>query len=143
MNVSQWTQFIAHNALLFAALAAILIMLVNHELSHLAGAANMLAPAAAVRLINRDDTVVVDLRETADYNAGHIRSALNVPEPKLKERLAELSRYRERPLLLYCSMGQTAVRASKTLKAAGFTQLYALKGGIGAWQQDNLPLARD
>ena len=72
----------------------------------------------------------------------HIVDSLNVPLAKLPERIAELERYRDKPVVLVCKFGQSASGASKTLKEKGFTKVFKLGGGISEWQGSQLPLVR-
>lgn len=140
--MQQLGEFVVNHWVLFAALTVILALLIANLASGLGAASGQLSPPDAVRLINREDAVIVDLREAGEFNRGHILNAVNVPEARLNERLTELRKYRDRPVIVYCAAGNTAARAAAALKKAGFTKLYSLRGGIGAWQQDNLPIAR-
>jgi rhodanese-related sulfurtransferase len=92
--------------------------------------------------VNQHEGIVVDLRDAADYRQGHIVDSLNLPLAKLPERIAELERYRDKPVVLVCKLGQTASGAAKTLKEKGFTRVFKLGGGISEWQGSQLPLVR-
>ncbi|MGH8621337.1 MAG: rhodanese-like domain-containing protein [Burkholderiales bacterium] len=96
----------------------------------------------AVQLINRRDAVVLDVRDTGDYAAGHIAGARHVPEARLAERIKELEKYRSRPIIVSCSSGSRAPSVARMLRKNGFAEAFALRGGIAAWQQANLPLEK-
>jgi len=96
----------------------------------------------ATLLINRENAVVLDLRAQAEYNNGHIVDALNVPYTSLNDRLGELEKYKERPVILVCKMGQHSGAAAKQLMKAGFTQVKRMRGGIAEWSSANLPLVK-
>jgi rhodanese-related sulfurtransferase len=100
-----------------------------------------LPPAQGVLLINKGATVV-DLRPAAEYSAGHIINSRNIPLPELDGRVTELEKFRDQPVLLYCKSGDDSNAAAKRLGKLGFSQLAVLKGGIGAWQQEQFPLER-
>ena len=94
----------------------------------------------AVQLINRRDALVLDVRDTGDYAAGHIANARHVPEAQVADRLKELDKYRARPIIVSCRTGSRAPSVSSLLRKKGFAEAFALRGGIAAWQQASLPL---
>ena len=96
----------------------------------------------AVALINRRDALVLDVRDTGDYAAGHITGAKHVPEAQLAERLKEIEKHRARPIIVSCRTGSRAPSVSAMLRKKGFAEAFALRGGIAAWQQANLPLEK-
>jgi len=132
-------QFVIAKWYLFAAAIGLLALLIAHE-NRKGGAA--LTPGQLTALVNREDGVVLDLRDGNDFRQGHIVGSVNIPYGKLGERLGELERYRERPVVVVCKMGQFSGAAAKQLKAGGFNRVYRLGGGIVEWQSAQLPLAR-
>ncbi len=99
-------------------------------------------PIRAVQLFNTEDALPLDIRSTADFASGHIVNAKNIPMADLKTRLDELQKVKGKPVLVYCAMGTTSAAAIRVLSAAGFEQVYSLKGGIAAWSNDKLPLTQ-
>jgi rhodanese-related sulfurtransferase len=61
----------------------------------------------------------LDVREPAEFKAGHIDGAANIPLPSLRSRLAELPADRE--IAVYCGVGQRSYYAARILKQHGFT----------------------
>jgi rhodanese-related sulfurtransferase len=96
----------------------------------------------AVQLINRRDALVLDVRDTGDYAAGHIANAKHVPEAQLADRIKELEKHRSRPIVVSCRTGSRAPAVSGMLRKKGFAEAFALRGGIAAWQQASLPLEK-
>ena len=96
----------------------------------------------AVQLINRRDALVLDVRDTGDYAAGHIASAKHLPEAQLADRIKELEKFRARPIIVSCRAGSRAPSVTGMLRKKGFTEAFALRGGIAAWQQASLPLEK-
>ena len=94
----------------------------------------------ATRLINGSNVVLLDLRETADYEGGRLPNAIHIPLSQLKDRVAELAKFAGRPLVAYCERGQKSRAAAGALAGAGFTDLYELAGGIRAWKDAGLPI---
>lgn len=98
--------------------------------------------AAALQLINHKNALVLDVREEKEFNGGHILNAKLVPLGKLPGQVAELERYRERPIIVVCRSGQRSASACALLAKQGFGQAYNLEGGVLAWQKAGLPLEK-
>ena len=94
------------------------------------------------RMVNSEKAVVIDIREQKEVADGKLPGALHIPLSQLKERLAELDRYKERPLIAYDARGQRTLSAAATLARAGFKNLHGLHGGIKAWRDAGLPLEK-
>jgi len=98
--------------------------------------------AEAVQLINRKDALVIDVRDTGEYEAGHIAGARHVPEKQLAERLKELEKFKNRALLVVCRNGVRSSVAVQVLRRGGFNEAVNLQGGIAAWGQAGMPLEK-
>ena len=96
----------------------------------------------AVLLINRKDAVVLDVRDTGEFSAGHITGARHVPEAQLADRMKELEKHKSRPVIVSCRSGARAAHVTATLRKQGFDQAVALRGGLDGWQQAGLPLEK-
>ncbi len=96
----------------------------------------------AVQLINRKDAIVLDVREQGEFNGGHVASARNIPAAALDKRIDELGKFKNRPMVIACASGARSHAAQAALRKHGFAEVYVLAGGIGAWQQANLPLEK-
>ncbi|MDD2885015.1 MAG: rhodanese-like domain-containing protein [Dechloromonas sp.] len=98
------------------------------------------SPAEATALINREEAKVLDVREPDEFASGHLPDAINIPVGKLGERMHELERFKERPLIVCCASGMRSNRGCAELKKAGFAKLYNLEGGMDAWLSANYPV---
>ena len=98
-----------------------------------------LSPQQAINLINAQQGVFLDLRDAADYKQGHIVDALHIPAGKLTDRMAELEKYRGKPIVLVCKMGQQSGAAGQQLKAQKFEKVYKMSGGMMEWSNLQLP----
>jgi len=130
-------EFLAQEWPLALALLVVVVMLVLHE-SRKSGPS--VSPQQAINLINSEQGVFVDLRDGADYKQGHIVEAIHIPASKLATRIAELDKYRDKPVVLVCKMGQQSAAAGKQLKAAGFGRVYKMTGGMMEWSNLQLPV---
>jgi rhodanese-related sulfurtransferase len=96
----------------------------------------------ATQLINRQNAVMLDLRETKEYDGGHLPNAVHIPLSELKNRSGELSKFTSRPLIAYCDRGTRSRGAGSALSKLGFAEVYTLRGGVKAWADAGLPLAK-
>ena len=98
--------------------------------------------AGALQMINHKDAFVLDVRESEEYKSGHLLHAKQIPLAKLRERIGELERYRDGPIVVVCRSGQRSATACALLGREGYAQVYNLAGGVMAWQKANLPLEK-
>src|SRR5262245_54956778 len=96
----------------------------------------------AVQLINRRDAVVLDVRNAADYAAGHIPNARHIPAGEIEKRLKELDKLKSRPIVVSDQSGNRAGAACALLKKNGFAEVFPLKGGVLGWQQAAMPIEK-
>jgi rhodanese-related sulfurtransferase len=121
---------------LWAVLFAALILYINSK------SAKSVSPHQATMLVNRDNGVIVDVRERKDFEKGHIVDAINIPLAKFSERLVELEKKKEHPIIVVCQIGHQASDAVRQLEERGFTKVSKMSGGISEWQAQNLPVVR-
>lgn len=133
-------EFVPNHPFLFAALALVLVALAATEVWRLLLGPKALASSEAVRLINSDDAVVVDVRSAKDFKKGHILNAVNIPLEGVGKRIGEIAKDTDRTILCYCAMGSVAPQACAKLDKLGYHHAHALKGGINGWQQAGLPV---
>ena len=134
-------EFITNNFLLVAIFLASGAMLIWPEFARFGGGAGI-GTLEATRLMNQGAILVLDVRDGAEYAEGHLPRARHIPLAELSNRVEEIAKYKEKPVIVTCKAGNRSVAAARTLKRAGFTTVYSLKGGIAAWQQASLPVER-
>jgi len=135
-------EFIVSNWALVAVFVASGVMLVWPELSRLVGASNEIGTLEATRLMNQAGSLILDVRDGNEYAAGHLPRARHIPLGELSNRIEEIGKYKDKPVIVTCRSGMRAGAAAKVLKGAGFSAVYQLKGGLGAWQQASLPVEK-
>jgi rhodanese-related sulfurtransferase len=101
-----------------------------------------LDPAGAVQLINREKAVVIDVCEPAEYAAGHVGGAKNIPLGELESRLAAAVKNKSLPVILVCQSGARSGRAVAIAKKLGYEQAQSLGGGLSSWKSANLPVEK-
>jgi rhodanese-related sulfurtransferase len=135
-------EFIKSNALLIGLALGSGIMLLMPMFRKSAGGVPSLTAAEAVTLINRNNAVVLDVRDDAEFANGHIADAIHIPVADLESRLSELKKYKTKPVLVNCQRGARSAKACEILRKAEFTQVHNLQGGLDAWHQAKLPLVK-
>lgn len=96
----------------------------------------------ATQLINRQNALLLDVREPKEFEGGRLPAALHIPLSQLAGRAAELAKYATRPVIAYCESGRRSRMAGGTLSKAGFKEVYSLEGGLAAWKKDGLPVEK-
>ena len=96
----------------------------------------------ATQLINRQNAVLLDLRESKDFDAAHVPNAVNIPLSQLGGRAGELVKLTSRPLIAYCDRGARSRGAGSALSKLGFAEVYTLHGGVKAWTDAGLPVVK-
>ena len=130
-------QFLAQEWIL---VSAMLVLVALYFYGEARRAGTSVTPQQAINLINTESAVIVDLRDSKEFQSGHIVDAHNIPASKFEARAAELEPYRERPIILVCKMGQHSSGVGKQLRAKGFENIYRMSGGMMEWGSSQLPL---
>jgi rhodanese-related sulfurtransferase len=135
--------FVMNNLALVALFIASGTMLVWPELSKAVGMGGQdIGTLDATRLINQGGVLVLDIRDEKEFAAGHLPKARHIPVRELNARIAEIAKFKAKPVIVTCKSGTRASAACRLLTQAGFTTVYTLRGGLAAWQQASLPLEK-
>lgn len=137
--MEQYLEFIGNNLILVGIWIALALALIFHRSKT---GAQAVGPQQAVMLINRNDGVVLDIRDKKDYDTGHIVDSVHIPHTRLSAQLSELEKLKSRPIIVVCKMGQHSGDACKILRSAGFEQVVRLRGGMAEWRAQNLPVVQ-
>jgi rhodanese-related sulfurtransferase len=138
--MQELAEFTSANPWLAAGLVASALAVIFYELRLKARDIGSLGTAVAVRMIN-NGSVVVDARSPENYAAGHIVDARNITETELLDQPDNLGK--KKSALLVCDNGQRSSELVAKLRKGGLENIFSLKGGLAAWQQENLPVVRD
>lgn len=141
-GMERFLEFIGNNLFLSGIFVAILIAWLAWEVVRLGRKWKELGTLETVRLINREDPLILDVSNSTDYAKGHIVGAVHMPPSRLEAGNQQLLKDRERPVLLYCQRGQVSPQMANRLVKLGFTQVYMLSGGLTQWLSDNQPISR-
>ena len=139
---AQISEFTVNHPLLVIAFAVVLGLIFFNEMKIATQRFASLTPAAAVQLMNKEDVVVLDVREAAETIGGKITRAIQIPVGAVAKRIGELEKHKDKTLLVYCKSGARSGGACKELGKHGFDKVYSLNGGLMAWQEAHLPLSK-
>jgi rhodanese-related sulfurtransferase len=101
-----------------------------------------LSASEAVMLMNREKAVVVDVCEPAEFAAGHITGAKNIPLADLEGKLPTTVKNKTVPLILVCASGVRSRRALAVATRLGYDKAQSLGGGMAAWREASLPVEK-
>ncbi len=103
--------------------------------------ATQVTPAQSVMLMNRQNAVLIDVRDATEFSVERIEGARSIPSAELDARIKELEKFKNRPVILTCATGNRSSRAIATLRKAGFEQVFSLAGGLKAWKDAGQPIS--
>jgi rhodanese-related sulfurtransferase len=96
----------------------------------------------ATQLINRQDALMLDVREQAEYAQSHVLNARLLPLSQIEARVGDIEKFKDKPIIVYCATGNRSNAAAAALRKSGFSNVSNLSGGFAAWQQAGLPVQK-
>lgn len=136
-------QFVGRHPVLSIAWIALLAAVLFTTFKGLMSKVKVITRGEVTRLINKEDAVVVDLRQRDDFRKGHIAGSLNLLPAEIKaNNIGELDKHKVKPVIVTDGTGMQATESASLLLKAGFEKVFVLKEGIAGWSGENLPLVR-
>jgi len=137
--MDQLFEFLGNHPFLVGTFALLLALFVRNETRR---GGQAVSAQQLVDMVNRENALVLDVRDKKEFDAGHIVDAVNIPYAALESRLAELKAHQDRPVVVACRMGQHSGAAGTMLRKNGFNKVSRLTGGIAEWRNQNLPVVK-
>jgi rhodanese-related sulfurtransferase len=135
-------EFVKNNWMLIALAFVSGAMLIWPYVRRAAAGGASIGTLEATQLINREDALVLDVRDPDEFARGRILGARNLPLAELEKRAEDLAKFKARPVIVACERGNRSLGAAATLRKLGFERVYNLAGGYAAWQQAGLPVEK-
>ncbi len=135
-------EFIKQNAMLIGLAIGSGLALLWPMFSGKAGGTSNISVTEALMLLNRNKPLVLDVRDAAEFAAGHIQGAKHIPVAELADRIKEIEKHKDKPVLVHCQRGMRSKTACTILQAQQFTKLHNLQGGLDAWVEAKMPLVK-
>ncbi|MEM7054542.1 MAG: rhodanese-like domain-containing protein [Pseudomonadota bacterium] len=140
--MEQFLVFIGSNPILSGAFAVVLAALIATESARFIRKWKELDTQQAILLMNRQEPLILDASNSADFAKGHILGAVHMAPSTLEAGNKELMKSVDRPVLVYCKNGQVSPQMASRLTKMGFSEVYVLKGGLINWVADKQPVSR-
>ena len=140
--MAQYLEFVGNHPYLFAAFVLIILLMIMNESRRKLLGFKEIGNNEAVRLMNSEEALMLDVREHNEFKEGHVINAVHIPLGVLESRLKEIEAHKEKPVIVYCRTGQRAAKAGAVLQRQGFKSIYKLNGGMLAWSDAGLPIKR-
>lgn len=135
-------QFVSRHPVLSIAWIGLLVAVLFTTFKGLTSKIKVITRGEATRLINKEDAVVVDLRQRDDFRK-YIAGAINLLPAEIKaNNIGELEKHKAQPIIVVDGTGMQAQESASALHKAGFENVTVLKEGISGWSGENLPLVR-
>jgi rhodanese-related sulfurtransferase len=96
----------------------------------------------AQSMTSSEGTLLLDVREPAEYASVHAPNAKLIPLGEVGSRLGEIEAYKDKPVAVMCRSGRRSAKAVALLQEAGFTRVSNVQGGIQAWEQAGLEVVK-
>jgi rhodanese-related sulfurtransferase len=134
--------FIINHWPLLVTLVILLIILIIEETRTTIQGITKISTTKVVEFMNRENAVIIDVREHVRFNAGHIIGSTNIIISEIENSIEKLNKYKDKPIIMVCNIGQSSIKAGIILKKHNFTKVFSLAGGIAEWQKAGLPLIK-
>lgn len=134
--------FFIEHWILSSTFIVILLLFLANEWRHRTFGLPRVSHTQLVDLLNHSHATVVDVRSHELFEQGHILHAINLPQAQIVEKLNSLNKYKAKPVILVCGQGLDSPKVGQVLIKQGFTQLYCLTGGMGAWLSNGMPVVK-
>ena len=141
--MQQLVEFIGNHPILATAWVILAVLIIYSYIEGAFSPVKQLSTREVTLLINKEDGAVVDIRSKGDFKKGHILGATHLaPEAVSTGDFSKLEKLKNKPIIVVCAMGMTAKRTALQMLKAGFSQVTILKGGMGSWQAEGLPIKK-
>ena len=138
----EYIEFVKINWHLFLALVAVIALLAFEPLRKRSmGVASVLAHELP-RVMRSEKAIVVDVSESKEFETGRVPKSRNIPLNRIETDINVLKKFKSRPVVVVCRVGNRSAKAANILKKHEFTDVRTLKGGFSAWAKENLPIEK-
>lgn len=139
--MQEMMNFINHHQILVAGIVLLFVLLVIIELLRAKRLAIQVNAQRVTQLINRENAVVIDIRDIEAFKAGHIIDAVNIRPDEMKNTSKKFDKYKAKTLIIICQSGVESYKVAAQLYKEGYN-VYSLAGGLRSWNEAQLPLVK-
>ena len=138
--MDEYFEFVKLNWHLFVALIAVIGLLAFEPLRKRSGGIRSVSVDDLPRMMRDEKILVLDVSEAKEYAGSHIPKARNIPVARLESDIQTINKFKARPVVVCCRIGNRSSKAAGILKKNGFTDIRTLQGGLAAWTKENMPV---
>jgi rhodanese-related sulfurtransferase len=142
LDMEQFIVFFTQHWVLSLLLVVVILAIFIYEGWAKVAGPGQISAGQAVQVINHENGVIIDLRDSATFKQGHIINAVNLPASDLAQQTKVLEKYHQKPVILISAPSQRLALVFKFLQQHNFTKVNVLRGGMRAWQEANLPVEK-
>lgn len=135
-------EFLSQNIMMVALFIVSGIMVTWPTIAKMMGGSREIGTLETTRLMNGGSALVLDIRDTSEFSNGRIPKSKNIPLSEIDKRIEEISKFKDKPVIVTCRTNNRSGSAARLLRQRGFADVYQLDGGFGAWQQASLPVEK-
>lgn len=139
--VEQFVEFVGDHYILSSIWVGLVLAILFSFIKQWSSPVKNLSPQLVTQTINREDGMVVDIRNKVEYDKGHIAGAMHLTMEKIQKKdIASLEKRKDKPIIVVCNAGLSAAGAANVLVKQGFSNISVLRGGMNTWFGANLPV---
>jgi rhodanese-related sulfurtransferase len=139
--MERFLEYAARHPFLVGGTALMALVVLAYEASRARSGGGAVGATDAVRLLN-EGALLLDVRSKDEFDAGHVIEARHIPQPELSQGLESIKKYKDKVVVTVCESGMRSGAAARTLRAAGFSKVVNLRGGMQAWRAESLPVVK-
>ena len=140
--MEQLITFAGNNGMLSAIWVALAVMIIVTTIKMKMSPIKQISPQELTFLMNKEQGVTLDIRKEKEYKTAHILDAVSLSNEKITENgFNTLEKYKDKPIIVVCAAGMSAVPVANKLYKSGFSKVSVLKGGMNSWTSAGLPVA--
>jgi phage shock protein E len=101
-----------------------------------------ISPQDAAAALKHGDTLLIDVRDPAEWQEGHIPGAKNFSRGTIELEIEEAAPDFSTPIITHCGGGGRSALAAESLQRMGYKNVKSMAGGFKAWKAAGLPATR-
>ncbi|WP_154224061.1 rhodanese-like domain-containing protein [Marinicella rhabdoformis] len=140
--MAQLAEFIGNHIFLVTLFLAALFLFLISAYKQASNGLQTVTVEQMTRLVNQQNAKLIDVRPAEAFAQGHIVNAVNIPMADIEAGKIKTDGLKKRPVVIYCQMGRTSLKACQAMKNAGIETTFSLQGGVNAWLNDKMPLSK-
>jgi rhodanese-related sulfurtransferase len=141
--MDQYIEFATNHWMLVVAFIAVVYFLIQDIVEASLRKYQTISPLLTVTKLNSGNPIIIDVRETGEFNKGHISDAIHIPVASIEKNLNKIELYKQDDVIVVCHTGTRSVTACQQLTKLGFENVFLMTGGMQSWEENKLPIVAE